>query len=74
MGQEGFENYLFDSPIIPKVGEKSSIGFFHDQAQIGSTMSYADSAVLFDLPRASLLSIAQFKHANLKITHMVPLT
>ena len=65
MPTSGFETVFLNSPIVPKAGVKNSTGFFHDQTQIGSSMSGADSAVLFDLPRAPLLSIAQFKHANL---------
>ena len=61
----GFETVFLNSPIVPKAGVKNSTGFFHDQTQIASSMSGANSAILFDLPRAPLLSIAQFKHANL---------
>ena len=65
MHGSGFETVLLDSPVVPKAGVKNSTGFFHDQTQLGSSMSNADTAVLFDLPRSPLLSIAQFKHANL---------
>ena len=43
----------------------NSVGFFHEQSQIGSNMGSSDRAIMFDLPRSPLLSIAQFKHANL---------
>ena len=59
-----FETGLVSDSIVPKAGMSGSVGFFHDQMQIGKIQS-SDSAVMFDLPRSPLLSIAQFKHANL---------
>ena len=66
MHGSGFETVLLDSPVVPKAGVKNSTGFFHDQTQSSAHLCLiADTAVLFDLPRSPLLSIAQFKHANL---------
>ena len=67
MHGSGFETVLLNSPIIPSAGVKNSVGFFHDEAQIGSHthMTTVSNAVMFDLPRSPLLSIAQFRHANL---------
>ena len=61
----GFETEISVDAIVPKAGISNSSGFFHEQMQIGSSMGHSENAVLFDLPRSPLLSIAQFKHANL---------
>ena len=61
----GFEAELTLDAIVPKAGMSNSVGFFHEQSQIGSNMGSSDRAIMFDLPRSPLLSIAQFKHANL---------
>lgn len=56
--------------IVPKAGmpvtsDKHFTGFFHDKINLANGMEATNSAVMFDLPRSPLLSIAQFKHANL---------
>ena len=56
--------------IIPSAGVENGTGFFHERAKIGN-MSEVYSAVMFDLPRSPLLSIAQFRHANLNHFLMV---
>ena len=61
----GFETGLTSVAIVPKAGVSNSTGFFHEQMQIGSAVGPSDKAVLFDIPRSPLLSISQFKHANL---------
>lgn len=60
----GFQTGLVSDAIVPKAGISNSAGFFHDNMQVGQMQS-SNSAVMFDLPRSPLLSIAQFKHANL---------
>ncbi|MBL6917043.1 MAG: hypothetical protein ISR37_05465, partial [Balneolaceae bacterium] len=65
-----FERMFLSNAIVPKAGINSGVGFFHDVVQIGSAPDQmktkeGDTAVMFDLPREPLLSIGQFKHANL---------
>ncbi len=52
--------------IMPRaLTTTSTVGFFHDSNEEHGKMDGDDEAVLFDLPKDPLLSIFQFRHANL---------
>ena len=43
----------------------NSIGFAHDERLFHGPLKHSSSAVLFDIPRLPMLSMFQFRHANL---------
>jgi hypothetical protein len=60
-------------PIGPIIEESSSIqpnaqtsvGDFHDESQIHGPLDLSSAAVLFEIPKMPMLSMVQFRHANL---------
>ena len=53
-------------PAISSAKKSRSVGFFHDDIdQHSPYMDVEDRAVMFELPRAPMLSILQLRHANL---------
>ena len=63
----GFSPFNLDQQIVPKItSDSSSIGFFHDtDEEHGDQMMVEESASLFEIPSAPMLSILQLRHANL---------
>ena len=43
----------------------TSIGFAHDERLFHGPLKHSTSAVLFEVPRLPMLSMFQFRHANL---------
>ena len=64
---------LFNEKIMPRITNPSSldssklnsIGFSQDEKSYHGPLQHSSSAVLFDIPPLPLLSIFQFRHANL---------
>jgi hypothetical protein len=60
-----------DRKIVPKISKdnySNSIGFFHDDQEAHGSptiMNTKNSAILFEIPNAPMLSILQLRHANL---------
>ena len=55
----------FTQGNIPKLDTaQNSIGFFHENDAIGG-MESVEQAILFEIPDSPMLSIFQFRHANL---------
>ena len=62
----GYNPFNLDNQIVPRIKTaNSSIGFFHDLYESHGPMSPENRAVLFEIPSAPMLSILQFRHANL---------
>ena len=62
----GYNPYNLGNQIVPRVKTgNSSVGFFHDLSEAHGSMSPENRAVLFDIPSAPMLSMLQFRHANL---------
>ena len=57
----------FDIQIVPRITfASSSIGYFHDLDEVhGAEMQPEENAVLFEVPTSPMLSVLQFRHANL---------
>ncbi len=54
-----------DFGVMPRASSyDSSIGFFHDDDTLGP-MQAEEKAILFEIPNSPMLSIFQFRHANL---------
>ena len=54
-----------DFGVMPRTSTyDSSIGFFHDDDSLGP-MQAEEKAILFEIPDSPMLSIFQFRHANL---------
>jgi hypothetical protein len=54
-----------DFGVMPRASSyDSSIGFFHDDDNLGP-MQAEERAILFEIPDSPMLSIFQFRHANL---------
>ena len=62
----GYSPFNLDNQIVPRIKTaNSSIGFFHDLYESHGPMSAENRAVLFEIPSAPMLSMLQFRHANL---------
>lgn len=62
----GYNPFNLDNQIVPRIKTaNSSVGFFHDLYESHGTMSAENRAVLFEIPSAPMLSMLQFRHANL---------
>ena len=61
-----YSPFNLGNQIVPRIKTaNSSIGFFHDLFESHGTMSAENSAVLFEIPSSPMLSLLQFRHANL---------
>ena len=51
--------------VVPRVSiPNNSIGFFHEYDELGEMLG-EDRAILFEMPTSPMLSMLQFRHANL---------